>query len=75
MNNERQENTTECGATSKATNDRKIQHGKEHTFKFDKKFLRIEYPGVVQNIDKAMETFGGIERVEMVKVKTIKSIT
>lgn len=75
MNNKENENTTKCGATSTAPNSadhsKQTEHGKECRFKLDKKLLRIEYPGAVQNVDKAMETFGGIERVEMVKFKRI----
>lgn len=67
------ETTTKSGSTSKATEDGKIQQSKQCKFKFDKKFLRIEYPGIVQNIDKALDSFGGIERVEMVMLKIIKT--
>lgn len=42
------------------------EHGKKHTFKLDKKLVRIEYPGLVKNIDKAIETLGGMNRIEVV---------
>lgn len=37
-----------------------------NTFKLSKKILRIEYPGFVKNINKAIDTLGGINRIEMV---------
>lgn len=79
MNNKGKVKTkSECGATSTApkstSHTKRTEYGKDCTFKLDKKFLRIEYPGIVQNVDKAVETFGGIERIEMVKFRTMKSM-
>lgn len=31
-----------------------------------KKFVRVEYPGVVKNVNKAIETLGGIKSLELV---------
>ncbi|XP_057671656.1 general transcription factor 3C polypeptide 5 [Diorhabda carinulata] len=35
-------------------------------YKLDRKFVRIEYPGIVKNVSKAIETLGGIGNIEMV---------
>lgn len=34
--------------------------------KFDKKLICIKYPGNVVNVDKAIETLGGISSISMV---------
>lgn len=48
--------------------NKQIEHAKNFTYKLDKKLVRIEYPGLVKNLNKAMDTLGGINRIEMVKV-------
>lgn len=35
-------------------------------FRLTRKFVRIEYPGIVKNVPKALETLGGIYNVETV---------
>lgn len=57
----------ETDSSSKISEGNKqTEHGKKHTFKLDTKFVRIEYPGLVKNVDKAIDTLGGIKRIEMV---------
>lgn len=33
---------------------------------FSRKFVCIQYPGIVQNVDRMIETLGGIENIETV---------
>lgn len=47
----------------------KMDRGGGHTFKIDKKIVRIEYPGNIRSIDRAMDTLGGLNNIEMVKIK------
>jgi hypothetical protein len=30
-------------------------------------FLSVEYPGIIQNLDKALETLGGVEKIQEVR--------
>jgi hypothetical protein len=36
---------------------------------FDKQFILVEYPGVVENVDKAIRTLGGLENISTVSYK------
>lgn len=44
----------------------KEKQNKIHFHNINRKLLRIEYPGIVDNIDKALDTLGGISNVELV---------
>ncbi|KAJ8970319.1 hypothetical protein NQ317_017555 [Molorchus minor] len=37
-----------------------------HSYNYPKKIVRVEYPGFVKNVSKAIETLGGMHGIEMV---------
>ena len=41
----------------------------------DKKLLSIEFPGIVDDVDKAVRCLGGIETIEKVNCKAMIKIT
>lgn len=45
------------------------KHPKHRKLKIDKKIVRIEYPGIIQNTDRALDTLGGINKIEKVRIK------
>lgn len=57
----------EIESISKNSDANKRTKCKNYTFKLEKKFIRIEYPGLIKNIDKAMDTLGGINGIELVR--------
>lgn len=46
-----------------------MSQGDGHKLKINTKIVRIEYPGIIQNTERAIETLGGICNIE--KVRTI----
>lgn len=43
-----------------------MEQGGNHKSKIHTKFVRIEYPGIIHNTERAMDTLGGIHNIEMV---------
>lgn len=37
-------------------------------------YLCIEYPGIVKNVDKALETLGGFEKIQAVRPQKMRSL-
>lgn len=65
--NKKQKELHQITTTSISDTNENNQQSQDDIFKVEKKILRIEYPGFVQNINKALETLGGINKIESVK--------